>query len=290
MDNEYISITKAVNISGKHITTIYTAIRKGKLKTIDAIENSKVIKKVLKSDLIRLFKLDIRKRYSDAIENPNNAIVNSIENSNNATANIQANSTENSNNTIANSIVTIENYKKAIEEVLEAKQSQLMKPMEEQALYRCGLLENEVKHLQAEKETLRQENEILREQVKSLPDKTYIEKIQSESQEKEKDLIIQIEMERKEKEDLKTMTETIRHELEEKHRLELEKVKTQVGREKQEALTILQSQILDIQKEKEALQIQTEKEKKEAEEREKQMADAWRKELEEARKPWWKFW
>ena len=70
----------------------------------------------------------------------------------------------------------------------------------------------------------------------------------------------------------------------------LHKVKTQVGREKQEALTILQSQILDIQKEKEALQIQTEKEKKEAEEREKQMADAWKKELEEARKPWWKFW
>jgi len=178
--------------------------------------------------------------------------------------------------------VTIENYKKAIEEVLEAKQSQLMKPMEEQALYRCGLLENEVKHLQAEKETLRQENELLRDQVKSLPDKTYIEKIQAESQEKEKDLIIQIEMERKEKEDLKAMAETIRH--------ELEQVKTQAGREKQEALTSLQSQILDIQKKKEALQIQVEKEKKEAEEREKQMADAWKKELEEARKPWWKFW
>jgi len=70
----------------------------------------------------------------------------------------------------------------------------------------------------------------------------------------------------------------------------LHKVKTQAGREKQEALTILQNQILDIQKEKETLQIQTEKEKKEAEEREKQMVDAWRKELEEARKPWWKFW
>lgn len=186
--------------------------------------------------------------------------------------------------------LTEETLQEAIVKSFSHLSTSLMKPIEEQALYRLGILENEVKHLQSEKETLRQENEVLREQVKSLPDKTYIEKIQVESQEKEKDLIIQIEMERKEKEDLKTMTETIRHELEEKHRLELEKVKTQAGREKQEALTILQSQILDIQKEKEALQIQKEKEKKEAEEREKQIAEAWKKELELAKKPWWKFW
>ncbi|MEQ8191996.1 MAG: hypothetical protein ABRQ39_28785 [Candidatus Eremiobacterota bacterium] len=292
MDNDYISITEAVNISGKHITTIYTAIRKRKLKTIDAIENSKVIKKVLKSDLIRLFKLDIRKRYSDAIENPNNAIVNSIENSNNATANIQANSTENSNNTIANSIVTIENYKKAIEEVLEAKQSQLMKPLEEQALYRCGLLENEVKHLQAEKETIRQENELLREQVKILPD----------FQQKQETYKIQINLLEKEKEDLKTKTEIIQKEKEEQNK-KIESLNQalldnannikELATEKDKFQSILKEHEATVKEKEQAIKDIEEihqQELKKLEEEKKQIAEAWKKELEQAKRPWWKFW
>ncbi len=62
-----------------------------------------------------------------------------------------------------------ESMREVIEEFFEVKQSQLMKPIEEQALYRLGILETEVKHLMAEKETLRQENELLKEQVKCLP-------------------------------------------------------------------------------------------------------------------------
>ncbi len=296
MDNEYISITEAVNISGKHITTIYTAIRKRKLKTIDAIENSKVIKKVLKSDLIRLFKLDIRKRYSDAIENSNNAIANSIENSNNATANIQANSIENSNNAIANSIVTIENYKKAIEEVLEAKQSQLMKPMEEQALYRCGILENEVKHLQVEKETLRQENELLMEQIKALPDFR-----QEKDNYKE-----QVEILKKEKEDLKARAETIQKEKEEQIRkaeglnqvlLDNANNIKELAKEKDNFQSALKEQEATIREKERALKdleelhrTEMEQALKQAEEKQMEISEAWKKELEEAKKPWWKFW
>ncbi|MEQ8225434.1 MAG: hypothetical protein ABRQ37_24155 [Candidatus Eremiobacterota bacterium] len=292
MDNEYISITEAVNISGKHITTIYTAIRKRKLKTIDAIENSKVIKKVLKSDLIRLFKLDIRKRYSDAIENSIENSNNAIENSNNATVNIQANSTENSNNTIANSIVTIENYKKAIEEVLEAKQSQLMKPLEEQALYRCGLLENEVKHLQAEKETIRQENELLREQVKILPD----------FQQKQETYKIQINLLEKEKEDLKTKTEIIQKEKEEQNK-KIESLNQalldnannikELATEKDKFQSILKEHEATVKEKERAIKDIEEihqQELKKLEEEKKQIAEAWKKELEQAKRPWYKFW
>jgi len=189
MNSEYISIEEASKLTGKHHTTIYKAIRRGLLTAKDERVNSKAIKYVLKTDVIRLYGIKTQDRLKpEKVETQD----------------------------------SLSQIKTAIEEVLEAKQSQLMKPLEEQALYRCGVLENEVKHLQAEKDTLRQENELLREQVKALPDLQTI-------QEKEKDLIIQIEMERKEKEDLKSMGETIRKETEEKlkqseeiHRKELE--------------------------------------------------------------------
>ncbi|HNR65797.1 MAG TPA: hypothetical protein PKJ95_05865, partial [Atribacterota bacterium] len=174
--NEYISIQEAVSLSKKHITTIYSAIKKGKIHTIESLLRGRKIKKLLKADIETLFLIDSIGHYSDHIGHYSDSIANN-------------------SNSIGLNSDTIETLKTAIEEVLEAKQSQLMKPLEDQALYRCGVLENEVKHLQAEKEVLRQENELLREQVKALPDLQTI-------QEKEKDLIIQIELERKEKEDL----------------------------------------------------------------------------------------
>lgn len=73
-----------------------------------------------------------------------------------------------------------EDIKTVIEEYFENKTTQLMKPLEQQALYKLGAVEKENLFLQERLDTLRQENELLREQVKALPDITTI-------QEKEKD-------------------------------------------------------------------------------------------------------
>ena len=97
MDNEYISITEAVNITGKHITTIYKAIRRGKLPAIDAIDNSKAVKKVNKADLLRLYSIKSIDDYRPSIDNSKDGYR-----------------------------PAIDDYRKAIEEVLEAKQAQLM--------------------------------------------------------------------------------------------------------------------------------------------------------------------
>lgn len=62
-----------------------------------------------------------------------------------------------------------ENIKTVIEEYFENKTTQLMKPMEEQAIYIAGKLSTENQFLKERLETLRHENEVLREQVKALP-------------------------------------------------------------------------------------------------------------------------
>jgi hypothetical protein len=203
MDEALLTIKEAVIFTGKCERTIYRYIKKGKLPCQTVVsqmsDSSQAIVRVKKSDLIRVFNVTSDTCQTDVRQKPD------------------------SSQTPVRDFK--EDIKTAIEEVLEAKQSQLMRPIEEQALYRCGILENEVKHLHAEKETLRQENEVLREQVKSLPDKASIDKIQAENQEKEKYLMIQIELERQEKADLLSRGETIRKEQEELHRQELEQVK-----------------------------------------------------------------
>lgn len=148
----------------------------------------------------------------------------------------------------------------AIFQAITKQQSQLMKPIEDQALYRLGRMEQENTFLRAKVETLLQEIE----QYKALP--LPVDQVKEKLQEQEKQI----------------------QNMEDSHRRELQQVKIQAEEEKEKTLTVLQAQITDLQQEKEAFKIQAEKEKAEAEEREKQMADAWRKELEEARRPWYR--
>jgi len=238
MDNEYISITEAVNITGKHITTIYKAIRRGKLPAIDAIDNSKAVKKVNKADLLRLYSIKSKDGYRPAIDDYRPAI---------------------------------DDYRKAIEEVLETKQTQLMKPLEELATYRLGRIEQENSFLKAKVETLLQELE----QYKSLPGPAQVE-------EKEKALMVlqgkyeeqiqRITELHQEKEDLLSRAETIQKEQEEKQIQEL--------KEKDQRIKDLE----------ELHRAEMEQALKQAEAKQIEISEAWKKELEQAKRPWWKFW
>jgi len=250
MEQEYISITEASILTGKHITTIYKGIKQGRIQYKTVEDNNKTVKKVLKSDILKLFSNEYKTTLDQSIRPSNTQVEDGIR-------------------------LAKDDMKQVIEEVLEAKQSQLMKPIEEQALYRLGRIEQENTFLKAKVETLLQELE----QYKSLPGPADVEKIQKENQEKEKDLIIQIEMERKEKEDLKSIGETIRQETEEKlkqseeiHRKELEAHRAELEKLKQEHERTLK--LMSESAEKEKMEI----------------VEAWKKKTEELERPWWKFW
>ncbi len=200
VEDELLSIKEAVIFTGKCERTIYRYIKKGKLPCQTIVsqmsDSSQAGVRIKKSDLIRVFNITSDTCQTDIRQEPDRS------------------------QTPVRDFK--EDIKTVIEEYFENKTTQLMKPLEQQALYKLGAVEKENLFLRERLDTLRQENELLREQVKALPDLQTI-------QEKEKDLIIQIEMERKEKEDLLSMGETIRKEAEEKlkqseeiHRKELE--------------------------------------------------------------------
>jgi len=233
MDNEYITIYEASRLTGKSIKTIHRYVKKGLLPVKTGYNHNKEVMTVEKEELLRVFKIDDKTGYDTSKPN---------------------------DKTGYNPVITSQNLKETFREFLEEQKTQLLRPLEEQAIYLVGELRNEVKHLHAEKDTLRQENELLREQVKALPDLKTI-------QEKEKDLIIQIELERKEKEDLLSRAETIQQEQEEKHRRELSELET---------------------REKELHREEIEKMKKEAEKEKIEIVEAWQKKVTELEKPWYR--
>jgi len=254
MDDELLTIKEASIITGVSESTIYRYIRQGKLTCQSLTINRKKIAKVIKSELIKV--LSIPESHCQSLPITDNQPANHYQSV-----------------TITDSQLTKDNLKDTFREFLEEQKTELMKPLEQQALYKLGAVEKENLYLCERLETLRQENELLREQVKALPDKTYMEKIQAENQEKEKDLMIQIELERQEKENYKSRGETIQKEQEEKqkqiqnmeelHRAEIDRIKKQAEEEKNKL-------------------------KAESEEREKKISDAWKKEIEELKKPWYK--
>jgi chromosome segregation ATPase len=150
-----MTIPEAVAIAGKNESTIYRYIRKGKLKSQKITINDKQVTIIDKEDFERLFNIDNKQ--------PNKQV----------TSNSQAD-----NKQVTSTMPEVPDIKKIVVEAIQEQQAAIMKPIEEQALYRLGILENEVKHLAAEKETLRQENDQLREEMKLLPDKSEIEKLQ----------------------------------------------------------------------------------------------------------------
>jgi len=253
-DNGYITIKEASEVAGVNISTIYRNISNLQCKTVQI--GAKKIKYVQKSDIESFFCVSGK-------ENQKHAIASEV-------------CEKKQNESMQNETNLKESMREVIEEFFEVKQSQLMKPLEEQALYRLGILENEVKHLRAEKETLIQENEILREQIKALPSS-------SQAEEKEN----QIQTLQKEKADLEGKINTLTTPIESVNQILMKNAHN---------LTVLQkckSELMEKLKQKEQEKEEALKElearlKAEAEEAQKLIVDAWKKELEQARKPWYR--
>lgn len=218
-NGELITIKEAAELTGINTTTIYKKIKKGKLictcRQVQGVE----IKQVKKADIIRLY--GVRQVPSSARQVPED------DNQVPAGASQMPSSAERKNE-----------IREVIEDFFSAKQAELVKPMEQNALYRLGRVEQENQFLHTKVETLLHEIE----QYKALP---------CQIQERDEEIKIIIARHEKEKEELKIMAE----------------------KEKTEAL--------------EALKIQL---KVEAEETQNAISEAWKKELEQAKRPWYKFW
>ncbi len=247
-NNGYITIQEASVFSGLAISTLYKAVQKGILPVEYSIIHGKNVKKIRKSDIIRVFNI------SDS------TILHST------TPSITPDITQ--YNTIEYdriSDIVQENIKK----VLEEKQSQLIKPLEEHALVKYGAIRKENEFLKQRLETLFQENELLKEQIKALPDfqaekEVYKSQLEHLEKEKEEQNTQHIAEQQKQINELEKKEQKIK-ELDELHRQELERIQKQA--EEREA----------------RLKAETEEEKK-------QIAEAWKRELELAKKPWWKWW
>jgi DNA repair exonuclease SbcCD ATPase subunit len=256
--NDFFTIYEASQITGKCQNTIHRYIKKGKLHVKPCQYNGKQVMTVEKAELERVF--NITGKTCQDMSKPTASHVN----------------TGNDMSIHVNPSAMKEELKEVIQEFFTTKQAELMRPIEEMALYKLGAVEKENTFLKTRLETVLQENQELQEKIKALPDKAYIEKMQKENQEKEKDLIIQIEMERKEKADLLSRVETIQKEQEEKL-----KQSEEIHRKELEAR---QEEQKDLHRQ------ELEQVKKEAEEEKKQIAETWRKELELSKRPWWKLW
>ncbi|HNR65870.1 MAG TPA: hypothetical protein PKJ95_06230, partial [Atribacterota bacterium] len=189
---------EVARLTGKTVNTIYRYIRNDKLRYNRVIYQGREVYRIEKKELQRVFKCNISGDISDISEDITGDISSDI-----------------SKDT---SDISEDKIQRAIEKAISQQQAVFLKPIEDQALYRLGRMEQENSFLKAKVETLLQELD----QYKSLPGPADIEKMQKENQEKEKDLIIQIELERKEKTDLLSREK----ETEEKHRRELSELET----------------------------------------------------------------
>ena len=128
---------------------LYREIKKGKIKTVEVEQAGRKIKALEKSELERILGREI----SESQEN--------IKETQEGEKKIFSES--------PSSQITEETIEKAIEKAFLSRENQIMKPIEEQALYLAGKFETENKFLREKLEVFREENEALRENMKSLP-------------------------------------------------------------------------------------------------------------------------
>jgi len=260
---EFITIKEASELVGVNISTIYRNISNLQCKTAQI--GAKKIKYVQKSDIERFFCISERNKQMHAFASETNKDKQkeSMQNKEKQKESMQSNAN------------LKESMREVIEEFFEVKQSQLMKPIEEQALYRLGILETEVKHLLAEKETLRHENELLREQVKALPGPGELETKENTIlllQKEKEDLLTQVEEYKNLPEKLEDTIQKLQSkedeikELETKLKIEKEETEARLLGEKEEAIKEHEK---EAQKQKEELES-----KLKAEEEEKARAKA----------------
>ncbi len=245
-----LTIPQVARQLNKTTNTIYRYIKSNKLKYEYVVISGKKVIRIKESELIRFCNAyDISRYNVDTSEDMLNDI-------------------SEDNKVITPDIS--EQVKEAVNNALSLYHKDFL-----EQVFNAGLLTRDNQFLKERVEVLHNENIVLQDNLRALPDLKTIE-------EKEKDLITQIELERQEKADLLSMTEEQKKNTEELHRQDIEKVKNEVEQAKQESLTVLQLQITDLQREKETLLLQVEQEKKD-------IIEECKRQLEEyMNKPFWK--
>jgi excisionase family DNA binding protein len=288
------TIKEIAEITGKSDTTIYRYLKKGKIPFFTVEKDGQTIYQVKKSDLESFL--------GHIVEDDEKTVTHNEETlfHNEKTVTHNEETLFHNEKTVTHNEKPFfqfnqENLQEAIFQAISQQQNQLMKPMEEQALYIAGKLSTENQFLKDRLETLRQENELLREQVKILPAPADLENKES--------AILKLQ---KEKEDLLSRAETIQKEKEEQIRkaeglnqvlLDNANNIKELTKEKDNFQTVLKEHEATIREKERALKDledlhrqELEQALKQAEEEKKQIAEVWKKELEEAKRPWWKFW
>ncbi len=233
--NRLLTIKEASIMACVCESTIYRYIRQKKLSCQAVQSNRKKIAKVPKSELISVFSLSS----SQCQAVPGNILEDSKQ-----CQELPGNARQ----------ITKDEIREVMQEFFETKKAELVKPMEDQAIYRLGRIEQENLFLKQKLETILQENLELQAKVKVLPDL----------------------------EQMKTQTAEANKKLQEKE--------TEV-REQNIKIHFLEEEICQGKKKlEENHQQELEQVKKQAEEEQKTIVDAWKKELENAKKPWWKIW
>ncbi len=226
-NGELITIKEAAEITGINTTTLYKKIKKGKLTCTCHQVQGVEIKKVKKADIARLYK--ILQVPSSASQVPADAV--------------KCQQVPSGARQMPSSAERKTEIREVIEEFFEQKQTQIMQPMQDQALYIAGALTKENEFLRQKIETIRLENSDLQEKIKMLPDKSEVDQLHRLQEElKEENVKLQQEQEQSKSEIQK---------LEEK----LKEADDRISKSEQDKI---------------------------------EMAEAWKKELDEARRPWWK--
>lgn len=249
-NGKYITVSEAAKLAGVSRVCVYKHLQRGNLTFTNVNKQGREVKQIKKSDIIDFFSKD-----SKPFTNVNNEV-------NNVFTNVSK-GLQTDNKPVNNPKLTLEDIneqvKKAVMETIEEQKGQLMKPLQEQALFIAGELKNEVKHLRAEKEILQQENEVLQSQLKALPGPPgeIIKKLEKIELEKT-DLQSRLQSEERQKEELKLQQDKKNQEKElllQQRQKDIEKLQT----EKEHLLTAAEQELNKIKRKAEELQTQKEK-------------------------------
>lgn len=242
-ENQYVTIFDASNMFNVNHTTIYKRIQRGQLKFKEVHINGKKVKHVLLSDIVKLYGEPVEKVYISGSgvdvtdfdeQKPSYEEIKTI---------FSSPQEESGNENIISRGDIRQEVKKAVMESLQEQQTQLVKPLEEQAMYVAGTLTKENQFLKERLETVLEENRLLQEQLKMLPGPVEevnenIEKLRLEKEkiEKEKELL---EVRQKELDaELHEKLEIITGVKEEKEKLllEMQKLKDEKSLDSEESL------------------------------------------------------
>ena len=193
MCEELLTIKEAALLVGINPNTIYRYIDKKRISCKSLFIKGKHVKKIKKEDIISIFGLS---RQSQRISE-----------------NLRESQFVTSENLRESQTITPENLRDSLKEIVKEtfaeERSQLMKPIQEQALFIAGKLTQENQDLRQKFETILEENRKLQEQIKALPENT--EGLQQELQKKDTFIAIMMEETKKaliEKENIiNTLTE-----------------------------------------------------------------------------------